>query len=141
MQSHKKYNPRQLTGVFLNYNIQSLITLWSLNSFPTTVLSIFLRSGFFNSSNGRGSFISSGDFPSISFTALSNRSLTSYTLPQTSGTPRSTPQSPYTASIAVRTEYSVVKIVSLGVSANWPKNAAFTQPSGITSGLLLHFLA
>ena len=29
----------------------------------------------------------------------------------------------------------MVKIVSLGVSANWPKNAAFTQPSGITSGL------
>ena len=42
---------------------------------------------------------------------------------------------PYTASIAVRTEYSVVKIVSLGVSANCPKNAKLTQPSGMTSGL------
>ena len=41
----------------------------------------------------------------------------------------------YTASIAVRTEYSVVKMVSLGVSANCPRNAKFTQPSGITSGL------
>ena len=48
----------------------------------------------------------------------SNKFLTSYTLPQTSGTPRSTSSSPYTASIAVLTEYSVVKIVSLGVSAN-----------------------
>lgn len=66
---------------FLLYNIQSLITLWSLNSFPTTVLSIFLSRGFLSSSSGRGSFISSGDFPSISFTVLSNRSLTSYTLP------------------------------------------------------------
>ena len=50
-------------------------------------------------------------------------SLTSYTLPQTSGTPLSTPSSPYTASIAVLTEYSVVNIVSLGVSANCPRNA------------------
>ena len=44
------------------------------------------------------------------------------------------PSSPYTASIAVRTEYSVVNTVSRGVSANWPRNAKFTQPSGITSG-------
>ena len=51
--------------------------------------------------------ISNGDFPSINFTLESNNSRTSYTLPQTSGTPRSTPNSPYTASIAVRTEYSV----------------------------------
>jgi len=36
--------------------------------------------------------------------------------------------------LAVLTEYSVVKMVSLGVSANWPRNAKFTQPSGITSG-------
>ena len=41
---------------FLLYNIQSLITLWSLNSFPTTVLSIFLSRGFLSSSSGRGSF-------------------------------------------------------------------------------------
>ena len=41
---------------------------------------------------------------------------------------------PYTASMAVRTEYSVVKMVSLGVSANCPRKAAFTEPSGITSG-------
>ena len=33
--------------------------------------------------------------------------------------------------MAVRTEYSVVKIVSLGVSANCPRKAAFTDPSGI----------
>ena len=78
--------------------------------------------------------ISNGDFPSINFTLESNNSRTSYTLPQTSGTPRSTPNSPYTASIAVRTEYSVVKTVSLGVSANCPKKAKFTHPSGITSG-------
>ena len=73
--------------------------------------------------------------PSISLTEASKRSLTSYTLPHTSGTPLSTPRSPYTASIAVLTEYSVVNIVSLGVSANCPRNAKFTQPSGITSGL------
>ena len=36
--------------------------------------------------------------------------------------------------IAVRTEYSVVKIVSLGVSANWPRKAKLVQPSGMTSG-------
>ena len=34
----------------------------------------------------------------------------------------------------VRTEYSVVKIVSLVVSANWPMKAKFTAPSGTTSG-------
>ena len=34
----------------------------------------------------------------------------------------------------VRIEYSVVKIVSRGVSANWPRNAKFTAPSGTTSG-------
>ncbi len=100
-----------------------------------TVPLIILRSGFFNALSGPGSSISRGDLPSISFTDESRRSLTSYTLPQTSGTPLSTPRSPYTASIAVLTEYSVVNIVSLGVSANCPKNAKFTQPSGITSGL------
>ena len=36
--------------------------------------------------------------------------------------------------MAVRTEYSVVNTVSRGVSANWPRKAKFTQPSGITSG-------
>src|SRR5690606_10861582 len=34
----------------------------------------------------------------------------------------------------VRTEYSVVKIVSLVVSANWPMKAKFTAPSGTPSG-------
>ena len=34
----------------------------------------------------------------------------------------------------VRIEYSVVKIVSRGVCANWPRNAKFTAPSGTTSG-------
>ena len=29
-------------------------------------------------------------------------------------------------------EYSVVKMVSRGVSANWPMNAKFTAPSGTT---------
>ena len=33
-----------------------------------------------------------------------------------------------------RQEYSVVKMVSLGVSANCPRNAKLTQPSGMTSG-------
>ena len=40
----------------------------------------------------------------------------------------------YTASMPVRMEYSVVKMVSRGVSANWPMNAKFTEPSGTTSG-------
>ncbi len=39
-------------------------------------------------------------------------------LPQTSGTPRSTISSVYTASMPVRMEYSVVKMVSRVVSAN-----------------------
>ena len=103
--------------VLLQSNAQQTWIEYQTKDFLNDI-SIFLSRGFLSSSSGRGSFISSGDFPSISFTVLSNRSLTSYTLPQTSGTPRSTPQSPYTASIAVRTEYSVVKIVSLGVSAN-----------------------
>ena len=34
----------------------------------------------------------------------------------------------------VRMEYSVVKIVSRAVSANWPRNAKFTAPSGTMSG-------
>ena len=34
----------------------------------------------------------------------------------------------------VRIEYSVVKIVSRGSSANWPMNAKLTAPSGTTSG-------
>ena len=38
------------------------------------------------------------------------------------------------ASIPVRMEYSVVKMVSLGVSANWPRKAKFTLPSGTTRG-------
>ena len=40
----------------------------------------------------------------------------------------------YTASIPVRMEYSVVKMVSRFVSANCPRNAKFTLPSGTTSG-------
>ena len=31
-------------------------------------------------------------------------------------------------------EYSVVKMVSRSVSANWPRKAKFTAPSGTTSG-------
>lgn len=62
------------------------------------------------------------------------RSRTSYTLPHTSGTPRSMPSRVYTASMPVRMEYSVVKIVSRGVSANWPIKAKLTAPSGTTSG-------
>ena len=34
----------------------------------------------------------------------------------------------------VRMEYSVVKMVSRGVSANCPMNAKFTAPSGTMSG-------
>ncbi len=34
----------------------------------------------------------------------------------------------------VRTEYSVVKIVSRVVSANWPMNAKLRAPSGTTWG-------
>ena len=34
----------------------------------------------------------------------------------------------------VRMEYSVVKMVSRGVSANWPMKAKLTAPSGTTSG-------
>ena len=34
----------------------------------------------------------------------------------------------------VRIEYSVVKMVSRGVSANWPMKAKFTAPSGTTFG-------
>ena len=40
----------------------------------------------------------------------------------------------YTASMPVRMEYSVVKMVSRGVSANCPRNAKFTAPSGTTAG-------
>ena len=40
----------------------------------------------------------------------------------------------YTASMAVRTEYSVVNTVSRTVSANWPMKAKLTQPSGTTLG-------
>ena len=36
--------------------------------------------------------------------------------------------------MAVRTEYSVVNTVSRTVSANWPRKAKFTQPSGTTWG-------
>jgi histidyl-tRNA synthetase len=50
--------------------------------------------GFFNALSGPGSSISSGDLPSINLTELSKSSRTSYTLPHTSGTPRSTPSSP-----------------------------------------------
>ena len=41
-----------------------------------------------------GSWISSGDLPSMSFTELSSSSRISYTLPHTSGTTLSTPSSP-----------------------------------------------
>ena len=34
----------------------------------------------------------------------------------------------------VRIEYSVVKMVSRGVSANWPRKAKLTAPSGTTAG-------
>ncbi len=34
----------------------------------------------------------------------------------------------------VRTEYSVVKMQSRPVSANWPMNAKLTAPSGTTAG-------
>ena len=34
----------------------------------------------------------------------------------------------------VRMEYSVVKMVSRGVSANWPMKAKLTAPSGTTLG-------
>ncbi len=45
------------------------------------------------------------------------------------------PSSVYTASIGVRTEYSVVKMQSRCFdSANWPMKAKFTAPSGTTSG-------
>ena len=63
----------------------------------------------------------------VSYTHLDVYKRQSYTLPQTSGTPRSTLQSVYTASMPVRMEYSVVKIVSRGVSANWPRKAKFTE--------------
>ena len=44
--------------------------------------------------SGPGSSISRGDLPSIRHTELSSRSRMSYTLPHTSGTPRSTPSRP-----------------------------------------------
>ena len=72
--------------------------------------------------------------PSRSLTAALSMSRTSYSLFHTSGTPRSTSHSVYTASMPVRIEYSVVKIVSRGSSANWPMNAKLTAPSGTTSG-------
>ena len=59
----------------------------------------------------------------------------SYAELNTSGTPLSTSSNVYTASIAVRTEYSVVKTVSRGVSEKLPINAKFLEPSGITNGL------
>ena len=60
---------------------------------------------------------------------------TSYVELNTSGTPRSIPSRVYTASIGVRTEYSVVKMQSRCFdSANWPMKAKFTAPSGTTSG-------
>ena len=40
----------------------------------------------------------------------------------------------------VRIEYSVVKMVSRGVSANWPMKAKFTAPSGTTRGRSDSFL-
>ena len=72
--------------------------------------------------------------PSRSCTVAFSKSRTSYTLPQTSGTPRSMSSRVYTASMPVRMEYSVVKMVSRWVSANWPKNAKFTLPCGTTAG-------
>ena len=38
------------------------------------------------------------------------------------------------SSMPVRMEYSVVKMVSRAVSANWPKKAKFTAPWGTTAG-------
>ena len=40
----------------------------------------------------------------------------------------------YTASMPVRMEYSVVKMVSRPVSANWPRKAKFTASFGTMSG-------
>ena len=64
------------------------------------------------------SFISVIGLPSLSFTVAFSKSLISYTLPHTSGTPLSMSSNVYTASIAVLIEYSVVNIVSRFVSAN-----------------------
>ena len=50
--------------------------------------------GFFSSSRGPGNETSSGDLPSIKQTVLCSSSRMSYTLPHTSGTPRSTPSRP-----------------------------------------------
>lgn len=54
---------------------------------------------------------------------------------KTSGTPRSTFSSVYTASMAVRTEYSVVKTQSRWRdSANWPMKAKLAAAGGTTAG-------
>ena len=60
----------------------------------------------------------------------------SYLDAYTSGTPFSTPVNTYTASIAVRPEYSIVNTVSLPgsskVSANCPRKAKLTAFLGTT---------
>ena len=99
-------------------------------SVPSSLSSAFFTASF----STRPISMSVAFLPSRSFTVAFSRSRTSYTLPQTSGTPRSTFSRVYTASIPVRMEYSVVKMVSRGVSANWPRKAKFTLPSGTTLG-------
>jgi len=68
---------------------------------------------------------SRGDLPSISLTEASKRSLTSYTLPHTSGTPLATPRRPD----------GCVNFAFLGQFAETPRDTIFTTEYSVRTAM------